>query len=115
MNGPLKGAAAVWYDQCFQLLRTTGWYDRGVYKRGTPTITMHMGRFQPASQRDIQRLPEGSRADGAVVLFTDCELRTTEADNQVADRIMYRSTEYEVSGVEEWESHGRYTLTKVGQ
>ena len=115
MMGPLKAAAGVFHNAPFQLIRTTGFYDRGVYKRQEPTITWHTGDFQPAGERDIQRLPEGTRADGALVLFSCLELRTSESPNALADRVAYRGTMYEVSGVNDWQSHTRYTLTKVGQ
>ncbi len=108
-------AAAFWYRHPFQLLRRAGYYDRGVYQTRACAPTWHKGNFQPAGQRDVDRLPEGSRTDGAVVLFTDVELRTTDAPNAVADRVAYQGVTYEVSGLERWPSHKRYTLTKVGQ
>lgn len=110
-----KQAAAIWYVHCFQLIRTEGFYDRGVYQRINTEVSSHKGNVQPAQQADIDRLPEGSRTDGAVTLFTDLALRTSESPNAIADRIMYQGVEYEVSGVERWPSHSRYTLTKVGQ
>ena len=115
MTDSLAEAASVFRDGCFQLIRTTGFYERGVYKRLDPVISWHKGDFQPASQADVERLPEGSRSNGAIVLFTDLELRPAEAPNAVADRIAYKGVQYEVSGAENWRSHNRYTLTKVGQ
>ena len=115
MMGPLKAAAGIFHDCPFQLIHTSGFYDRGVYKRQGTTITWHKGDFQPAGERDIQRLPEGSRADGAMVLFTCLELQTAESPNAVADRVVYKGALYEVSGLNDWQSHNRYTLTKVGQ
>lgn len=111
----LAGAARTWYRHCYQAKRTAGFYDKGVYVRLTPDLTCHRGNFQPAGQKDIQRLPEGSRADGAQTLYTDVEHQTAEAPNQVADRIIYNGTEYEVSTADYWSSHNRYVLTKVGQ
>lgn len=111
----LAAAARTHYRHCYQCKRAQGFYDRGVYVRLTPDLTCHRGNFQPAAQKDIQRLPEGSRADGAVTLYSDVEHKTAEAPNQVADRILYNGTEYEVSTAEYWSSHNRYILTKVGQ
>lgn len=111
----LSQAAARRYKHSFQLVRAEGFYDRGVYKRTGTTITPQFGNFQPASQSDIERLPEGARTDGALVLFTAAFMRAAAAPNQVADRIMYDSVEYEVGSTFYWSSHNRYTLTKVGQ
>ena len=108
-------AAKVWYNKAFQLKRTSGFYDRGVYQRRGTELSWHKGNFQPSGQRDIERLPEGSRADGSVVLFTCVSMRTAEAGQGVADRVLFKGTEYEVSTVEAWPSHYRYVLTKVGQ
>lgn len=111
----LATAAATWYRHCFQRIRSTGYYDRGSYVRADPDLSWHRGNIQPASQADVLRLPEGSRTDGAVVLFTDVEMRTYEAPNTLADRVMYGGVEYTVSNASVWESHKKYTLTKVGQ
>lgn len=111
----LRSAAGRWYKHCYQAVRPGGHYDRGVYLRIDDDTTCHRGNFQPAAQKDIQRLPEGSRADGAVTLYTHTTHQTTESPNQVADRITYNGIEYEVSTGEQWQSHNRYVLTKVGQ
>lgn len=112
----LQHAAASWYRHCFQLVRSHGFYDRGVYRKAsTPDISWQRGNIQPASQGDIERLPEGTRSDGAVTVFTGAFMRTAAAPNQVADRIMFKGVEYEVSQVEYWASHNRYVCTKVGQ
>ena len=115
MTDALAVAAATWYTQCFQIKRTNGFYERGIYRRVNSELTWAKGNIQPASKLDVERLPEGSRADGALTAFADVTLRTTEAPNEVADRVLYQGVEYEVSGVERWPSYNRYVWTKVGQ
>lgn len=115
MTDALQAAASSWYTQCFQVKRVDGFYDQGVYQRLTPQLSWAKGNIQPASQLDVERLPEGARADGALTVFTDADLRTTEAPNQVADRVFVQGVEYEISTVERWPAYNRYTLTKVGQ
>jgi len=115
MNDALKEAAGFWYTQCFQIKRIAGFYDRGEYVRLQPSLSWAQGNIQPAGKLDIERLPEGARADGALTVFTDACLQTAEAPNQVADRVLYKGVEYEVSGVERWPTYNRYVWTKVGQ
>lgn len=111
----LRSTMGVFANQCYQILRTEGFYAQGVYQRTMTNTTWGRGNIQPASQRDVERLPEGARADGAVTLFTLDQLKTTESPNSVADRILVNGTEYEVSSGEYWPSHNRYLCTKVGQ
>ena len=115
MTLALRAAAETWYVHCFQRVRTNGFYERGIYRRINSEVTSHRGNVQPATGKDIARLAEGSRADGALTVFCDVEMRTAESPNQVADRVLYNGTEYEVSNVERWHVYSRYTLTKVGQ
>lgn len=113
----LTGAAKLWYKHAYQLKRVGGFYDQatGHYVRLPPEYSWHKGNFMAASQAQIERLPEGSRTDGAVTLYTGTELRTAESPNQVADRVMFEGTEYEVTSGQRWASHNWYILTKAGQ
>lgn len=112
---PLATVAQRWYRHCFQLVRSEGFYNNGVYKRLAPQISWQRGNIQPAAQAEVERLPEGTRSDGAVTVFTAAFMRVAASPNQLADRIMYKGTEYEVSSAEYWESHNRYVCAKVGQ
>ena len=111
----LSQAVGIWHHHCFQLVRSEGFYERGVYRKTGTKITWQKGNVQPSAKADIDRLPEGSRADGAVTVFTHAFMHTANAPNQVADRIMYQGIVYEVSAVEYWPGHNRYVCTKVGQ
>lgn len=113
----LAGAARMFYRHSFQLKRMAGFYDQatGHYVKLDPAFSWHRGNFMPASQVQIQRLPEGSRADGSQSLYTAAELITAESPNQIADRVMFNGVEYEVTAGERWASHNWYIVTKVGQ
>jgi hypothetical protein len=106
----------MFYKHDYQRKRAaTGFYSRGHYIKGEPAYSWHRGNFMAPEQWQIQRLPEGSRIDGAVTLYTAAELVTAGSPNQTADRILFKGTEYEVSAGERWTSHNWYILTKAGQ
>jgi hypothetical protein len=112
----LRDALTTRHVHCFQVKRAKGFYDKGVYRRlGEPELIWARGDIQPASQEQVERLPEGARADGAITIFTLTHLRTSESPNSVADKVLYQGVEYEVSQAERWPSHHAYTCTKVGQ
>jgi hypothetical protein len=111
----LAGAARMFYRHRFQLKRTTGFYDRGHYVRLPPTYGWHKGNLMAPSREQTQRLPEGTRIDGALTLYTDVFLQTTKSPNEIADRIIWGNVEYEVTDGERWASHKWYILTKVEQ
>lgn len=101
---------------CFIRIRPKGFYSSGVFVPTTPEESFCRGNIQPASQEDIERLPEGARSDGAVTVFTLADLKTAEVSpTKVADRIRHDDTLYEVSSVSHWPSNNRVVCTKVGQ
>lgn len=59
---------------------------------------------QPASEKDLLRLPEGLRTRDMVTILTDDELRTANETAQTeADRIEHQGEQYEVVAVERFE------------
>lgn len=115
MMSVLGGAARMFYRHSFQVKRTAGFYDKGHYVKLDPAFFWAKGNFMAPSQKQIQRLPEGSRADGSQALYTAAELITAESPNQPADRVLFNGIEYEVTSGERWASHNWYIVTKVGQ
>lgn len=85
--------------------RIAGTYVAGEWVEGSleadQTFKMSV---QPATGRDLLRLPEGLRTRDVVKIFCGLgELRTAdERTNLVADRIVYLGEEYEVVAVEAW-------------
>lgn len=101
---------------CFIRIRAQGYYSNGVWRGTTPEESFCKGNVQPASQADIERLPQGARADGAVTVFTTADLVTTEGgQNEIADKIRHDGTLYEVSRVTHWPDFNRAVCAKVGQ
>lgn len=85
--------------------RTSGTYVAGDWVNGAAEAdqTFKMS-VQPASARDLLRLPEGLRTRDVVKIFCGLgELRTAdERSNVVADRIVHLGEEYEVVSIEAW-------------
>lgn len=64
---------------------------------------------QPLDARELQRLPEGQRTEGAVKLWAVEKLHTAETSLcRVADRFEYREVDYQVDSIEDWFDLGGY-------
>jgi len=87
----------------------------GTYTAGrlTPgaltTTTLAVVNIQPASGRDLLRLPEGVRTRETVAIWTSDELRTAnEATGAPADVVNYGGASYQVELVEDWVGLGGF-------
>lgn len=82
----------------------------------TPTVasTPGLASVQPASGRDLQRLPEGERSGEVLAVWTTLELRTADAATGVlADRLAFRGRVFEVVHVDAWQEAGGYVKALV--
>lgn len=83
-------------------------YDGNGEPTQSSTDTTFTGSVQPASSRDIERLPEGERSKAVVKVYAvSTTLRTVEqADQTLADRVVVSSGPlagtYEVSQVQDY-------------
>ncbi len=83
--------------------RAAGAYVDGLWVDGASTDADIVASVQPASHRDLLRLPEGLRTRSTVAVITDDDLQTAnEALKQAADRIVYQGEEWEVQVVDDW-------------
>lgn len=87
---------------------------------GDPETFPAQGSVQPATAKDLQRLPEGQRTDAVIAIFTDCPLLTGDAPDTKADHVIPRGkvfcgVEFEIQSVEPWPNHSKYLAVKVGQ
>jgi hypothetical protein len=93
-------------------------YDADGIATAISTTTLSAtGSIQPASGRDLKRLPEGRRTSESRVFFTPTELRSV-ASGQEADLISADGDTWEVSNIEPWPALGNYyraIITKVGR
>jgi hypothetical protein len=84
-----------------------GTWTNGVFVEGTASTFQIQASVQPASARDLLRLPEGERTSDVIAIYTPTELRaSSQPDRTLSDRITYRGALYELEHVEFWESGG---------
>ena len=81
---------------------------RAVGKAGSQQIPI-LASVQPMSDRDMMRLPEGFRTEGAIKLYTEERLRTVEvSDCRMADTFEWQGVPYEVKQVHAWNELGNF-------
>jgi hypothetical protein len=101
-------------------------YSNGQYVDGVYTTLGELETFyiyancQPASERDLEALPEGRRNNDSYVLFTDTLLRTAEVTGpNNPDIVELFGEDFEVLGVGRWLngllSHYRIFVSKKVQ
>lgn len=91
-----------------------------VVDAGEATKFKAEGGIQPATPKDMQRLPEGQRTNATIAIWTDCLLLTGDSPNTRPDRVVpcsgvYKGVEFEIQSVEPWPSYSKYLAIKVGQ
>lgn len=70
-----------------------------------------MASVQPMSQKQLARLPEGTRAEGAVAVYSKQPLRTVrQSDARQADEFCYNGVDYQVQSVDDWFDLGGYYM-----
>lgn len=84
-----------------------GSYTAGAYTAGAVVEHFIVASIQPAKDRDLLRLEEGQRSEGAVMVFTNDDLRTIdESGTEKADRIVHDGFEWEVMKVDRFGEAG---------
>lgn len=80
-------------------------------KQGKPACHQFrmMASVQPMGQKELQRLPEGSKASGAVMVYAERRMLTVEQNQGgPADEFCYKGVNYQVKLVEDWFDLGGY-------
>lgn len=66
-----------------------------------------MGVVQPATPRELERLPEADRVKSTLVVFTASPLFVDDdSSGKAADGIRWQGELYTVSAVENWQDYG---------
>lgn len=90
-------------------------FDKAGVTGGKPNPKKVLSEFlikasvQPASGRDLQRLPEGMRDSQTIAIWTKDELFVAdEATQQYPDEVIYRGKRFQVEVCEPWEEAGNF-------
>jgi len=84
---------------------TTGFYEKGQWKKGKPFDTEFWGSAQPASGKVMELLPEGKRNTETVSVFAPIKMDFTSADfdkKTSGDLIIYDDKYYEILIAKKW-------------
>ncbi len=96
-----------------------GDFVNGRWVNGTPEADVVVtASLQPANHTELLRLPEGLRTRGAIVIFTDGDLRTAnESLNQEADRVVHQGEEWEIVKLDDYTmpqlTHGEFMAVRA--
>jgi len=83
---------------------------RAVYEEGHSPMT---GTVQPATARELDRLPEGERDKETLTIYTREPLHVGNlADGTAADCVLYNGARYTVAAVETWSGYTRALAQK---
>lgn len=89
--------------------RAPGTLNKGRHTAGDATTHVISANVQPASGRDLLRLPEGLRTRETIAIWTAGDLRTVDESTSLpADVVAYDGASYEVQLVETWTVLGGY-------
>lgn len=68
--------------------------------------------IQPATGKDLQRLPEGFRTSEVIVIWTSTQLRalgtTAQGETNPPDTILYDGDTYQIEACDKWAMMGNY-------
>jgi len=96
--------------------RPKGQYVQGRLVTVTPSTLLVSACVQPASGRQLQRLPDGMRLSETISIWSEVELFVKTATSD-PDLIEYRGNKYEVQISHPWDEHGNFfesVAVKVG-
>jgi hypothetical protein len=87
----------------FTVMRPSGSYVAGRWVEGAGSAFEIVASIQPATPKELQRLPEGDRVRDVIAIWTTTELQVAASPAAQADRVTYAGASYEVQAVERWD------------
>jgi hypothetical protein len=88
--------------------RTTG-LSKG--RKTTPLVTRFeiLASISPLTAADLERLSEGQKSGGEILIITPCELFTSSSSEcRIADELSYQGNDYQISVVKDWHDLGGF-------
>lgn len=98
------------FAQSWTVMRSSGTFARGGYVATACPIIFY-GIIQPATTQDIQQVPEGDRATGAMSFISEQRMYTTNAtasnkNGGLSDTICWNGNIYKIVSVDPWKDFG---------
>ena len=91
----------------FQIIRTTGSFGAGGWIPDTPCDIPAFGIIAVAGDEDLRQVPEGDRAEGSLVIFSQTRLfETLASKSATSDKVMWHGSLYRVQGRGPWSEWG---------
>lgn len=88
--------------------RNAGQVINGRHVRADARFFKGTGAIQNSDADTIAMLPEGTRADDAVTIWTTAQLRTAKDNAHEADKVTARGDVWEVHAVKTWHREGNF-------
>ena len=98
------------FSTYYTVLRRKAQWVNGRFIPGEPEILKYYGPVQPATQKELDQLPEGDRQKGTLKFFCKPPLKfhiTNEnGEANVSDEIIYKDDRYKIFAVKDWTENG---------
>jgi cell division protein YceG involved in septum cleavage len=96
------------FAQAYTVNRSTGSFQQGGYV-STTTARAFWGIVQPATEEDLQQVPEGDRSTGMMGFISEQPMHKTRAAGSasgIGDTVTWRGQDYRVVAVTQWGDFG---------
>jgi hypothetical protein len=102
------------FAETFTVHRSSGHYVFGGWENTTEDLTL-WGVIQPAKPEHLDRVPEGDRVTGAIVVFCTDQIYRTHAGNNagISDVIHWQDQHYRVEDVKNWSENGYWEAVAI--
>jgi len=99
------------FSSKYTVVRRSAKWDGIRFVVSEPEMLQYYGPVQPATQKELDQLPEGDRQNGTMKFFCKPpkDLHITSEDDEeanVSDEIIYRGQRYKIFAVKDWMPHG---------
>ena len=98
-------------SQDYTILRLFGVWENGVFiKNGTPSTLQFHGIITVATERDLQKVPEGNRQTGAMKILSTEPIYVTGQleENGFSDVLVWNNEKYQIVAVFPDKDYGFY-------
>lgn len=98
------------FAQAYTVTRTSGSFGQGGYIPGSPTQIAFWGIIQPASEEDLQQIPEADRTLGMMSFISTDQMYKTRVNSDgssgLSDTIVWNGQTYKIVGTWPWKDFG---------